>query len=274
MNSDAIKGFFFGGSPIAALGGGIEGSASYLFPILAIIIGLLMVAMLIYVAVQYAKNRPTTTMTGPTDLFAPKNPVVVDRTTVRGQMSATYTLSLFLKIDAVPDSRLANTPILMLPGVMTLSYRPAQETLEFLYVSSSGIAPETLEIPGFSLQRWNQLTITLEGRTLDVYVNGKITQSALLGNVPPSGNSSITIMPDNVIGSAALAQVWPRRLTVAEVAANYASTSDSQGRPFLGNTLLAPLKAFEMPSLMCAGGNCDTAAPTATPSQTWEFPYA
>ena len=266
----------FSSSVPAALGGGVASSSSYLMPVFVGFIGLMMVLMVIYVVVQTYKGRPATTLTGPTDLWTPSpSPVVVDRTTVRSQMAASYTLSAFLKIDAVPDMRSAATQLLTLPGVWALNYDPAAEALVFRFQETGASSQTEVRVPGFAMQRWNQLTLTLEGRSIDIYVNGALTKSALLDNVPPSGNSSVTIVPGNVMGSVALAQVWSRRLTVSEVTANYASTADSQGRPFLGSALLAPLKNIEtIPNLFCSGGDCKTATPTAAPSQTWEFPYA
>jgi hypothetical protein len=259
----------FGRSPAASLGIGIESSTSYLFPAIAIFAGLVMVAVLIYIAVLQARNRPTLTLTNPVDLWEPSNPVIVDRMTVRNQMQASYTLALYIKLDAVPDIRSTGSAVFTLPGVMDFNYDAASETLALV---TRDISSETVRISGFPLQRWNQLTLTLEGRTLDIYVNGQLSQSALLNNVPPSGNASITIVPNSVMGSAAYAQVWSRRLTVAEVGNNYVSTSDSQGRPFIGNTLLAPLQ--HIPNLFCPGGDCDVTTPTASPAQQWEFPYA
>jgi hypothetical protein len=264
----------FGGSGPATLGGGLGSSSGYLMPVFVGFVGLLMILMVIYVIVQTYKGRPATTLTGPTDLWAPTNPVVVDRTTVRNQMAGSYTLSTFFKIDAVPDMRSAATQLLTLPSVWNLNYDPAAEALVFQFQETAKPATE-VRVPGFALQRWNQLTLTLEGRSIDIYVNGALTKSALLENVPPSGNSSVTIVPGNVMGSVALAQIWSRRLTVSEVTANYASTADSQGRPFLGAALLAPLKNIStLPDIFCPGGDCKTATPTASPSQTWEFPYA
>jgi hypothetical protein len=259
----------FGRSPTASLGTGIESSTSYLFPAIAIFAGLVMVTVLIYIGILQARNRPTLTLANPVDLWAPSNPVVVDRLTVRNQMAASYSLALYLKLDAVPDIRSTGSAVFTLPGVMDFNYDAASETLALITRDASS---DTVRVSGFPLQRWNQLTITLEGRTLDMYVNGVLRQSALLKNVPPSGNASITIVPNSVMGSAAYAQIWPRRLTVAEVGNNYVSTSDSQGRPFVGNKLLEPLQ--HIPNLFCPGGDCNITTPTASPAQQWEFPYA
>ena len=270
-----LVGKIFGASPTPALGGGIRSSVSYLMPIFLGFIGLLMVLMVVYVVVQTYKGRPTTTLNGPTDLWAPTSPVVVDRTTTRAQMAASYTFAAFFKIDVVPDMRSAAAALLTLPGVWTLNYDPAQEALVFRFQETTVSSPQTVHVPGFPMQRWNQLTVTLEGRSVDIYVNGALTKSVQLDNVPPSPNASVTIVPSSIMGSVALAQVWGRRLTVSEVMANYASTADSQGRPFMGPALLAPLQNIpKIPNLFCPGGNCQTVTPTASASQKWEFPYA
>lgn len=269
-----IVGSVFSGSAPAALGGGL-GNSQYMMPVLLGFVGLLMVLMIIYIVVQTYKGRPTTTLTGPLDLWAPHSPVIVDRITVRNQMQASYTISVFLKLDVVPDMRSAATPLLTLPGVWALNYDPANESLHLKTQETASTTPQTVRIPGFPMQRWNQLVISLEGRSMDFYINGSLATSAQLENVPPSGSASVTVVPATVMGSAALAQVWPRRLTMSEVTANYASTADSQGRPFLGSSLLAPLQNMpKIPNLFCPGGDCQTATPTASASQTWEFPYA
>lgn len=267
----------FGGSMPAALGGGIPTSSGYIMPIVLGFVGLLLVLMIVYIIIQSYKGRATTTLTGPMDLWNPSpTPVIVDRTVVRGQMSGTYTLSLFIKLDAIPDMRIAATPLLTFPGVWSLAYEPSSESLTLTFQETAAPA-SSLRIPEFPLQRWNQLTLTLEGRSVDVYINGKLATSTLLDNVPPSGNSSITIVPDSAMGSLAFVQVWGRRLTVSDVGTNYAATADSQGRPFLGNSLLAPLQnlsKLSVPNMFCPSGDCNTTAPTAQASQTWEFPYA
>lgn len=264
----------FGGSVSANLGSGL-GNTQYMMPILLGFIGLLMVLMIIYIVVQVYKGRAATTLNGPLDLWAPSSPVVVDRTTVRNQMTASYTMSVFLKLDGVPDMRSAATPLLTLPGVWNFNYDPAHEALVLQFQETAVATPQKIRVPGFPMQRWNQLVLTLEGRSVDIYVNGSLATSAQLENVPPSGNASVTVVPGTIMGSVALAQIWSRRLTVSEVTANYSSTADSQGRPFLGASLLAPLKNIpNIPNLFCPGGDCHTATPTAPASQKWEFPYA
>lgn len=91
-----------------------------------------------------------------------------------------------------------------------------------------------VDIDNFMVARWNQLAITLEGRTLDIYVNGALAKSALLENVPLVKPVMVTMetSPD-FSGQAGLIQAWPRRLTSGAIAANYKRNTDTRGKPLI-----------------------------------------
>lgn len=258
-----------------------ESGGSYIFPIIATIVAITLIVIVVFTIIQSRRQSPKKEVVGPLNLYAPKSPVVVDRQTARAQMNASYTLSFYLRVDAVPDMRATATPLFTWPSVWMLGYNPSQEQLVWQFMetpdaatSVAGYTPiQKVILPGVPLQKWTQVTITLEGRTVDMYVNGALRHSVLLNNLPPAGNSSITIVPDGIMGQAAYVQVWPRRLSIAEVAANYTDTSDSQGQPYLGPQLMTALKGVTLPNLFCPGGSCVGNQPAAAPSQTWEFPY-
>jgi hypothetical protein len=252
---------------------------SYVLPIIAGVIGLALIAMVIYVVIQMRAHKPVQTLTGPVDLFKPKSPVVIDRTMTKSTMGATYTLAFYLKVDAVPEMRSSATPLFTWPGVWDLNYNAATEHLEWvikpMFDGHTGVMePEKIRLPNVPLQRWSQITMAFEGRTFDLYVNGKLVKSHTLTTLPPSASASITIVPGAIMGQIAYVQLWPRRLTVSNVHNNYVDTSDSQGRPFLGPGFLQTLGDIKVPNLFCPSGNCTGSTPTAKASQTWEFPYA
>jgi len=251
----------------------ISGSTAYILPIIAVIVGVAIIAMLVLVIVQSRKHLPATFVKGPIDLFEPKTPLVVDRAATKRDMTGTYTLSFYLRVDAVPDMRTEATPLLTWPGIWNLNYNAAQEQLQWIVKQTRG-EPEKMLLKGMPLQKWTQVTIAFEGRTFDLYIAGKLIKSHTLDNLPPSAASSITIVPGGILGQIAYVQLWPRRLTVSEAGANFTDTSDSQGRPFLGPDFISTLSDIKLPNLFCPGGICEGTQPTACPSQTWEFPYA
>jgi hypothetical protein len=246
---------------------------SYMVPIIAALVIIVVITIAVIVIIQYKAKRPARELMGPIQLFNPESPVIVDRPTVSKVMTNSYTLSMYFKLDSVPDMR-TDVALLAWPSVWALNYNPAQEELVWVFnqtQTSASSAPETVRVKNIPLQRWNQVVITFEGRTADVYCNGTLISSTTLNNITPLPNSSITIVPSNVNGTVAYIQVWPRRLTVGDVGSNYVETSDSQGRPYLGYDFFKPLLKF--PNLFCPSGQCAGSSPKAGYGLTWEFPY-
>jgi len=269
----------FGAGTAAVASFGDATGANYMLPVIGGIVAISLIALVVFVVIQVKQTKPVMLLKGPVDLFQPQSPVVVDRPSTSKQMRGSYTLSYYIRIDAVPDMRTAETPLMTYPGIWDLGYNAATEQLVWKFAqtqdtSGGWVWTEPVTVDGVPMQRWTQVVITFEGRTADLYINGVLVTSSTLRNIPPSATSSITLVPSYVMGQLAYAQLWPRRLTVSEIAANYTDTSDSQGRPFLGPDLLGPLKSLKIPNLFCPSGNCSSSSPTASQSQTWEFPYA
>jgi hypothetical protein len=249
-------------------------------PVVGTVVGVVLIALIVIVALRFREGRATTTLTGPLDLYAPKpSPIVVSRDVVAKQMNGSYTLSFYVTMDAVPDMRAAATPLLTWPSIMLVSYNAAQEqliwTIQQTPDTTGAANPETVTLEGVPMQKWTQVTMALQGRGLDLFVDGQLVKSVLLNNIPPIPPSvaSITVVGGGIMGQMAVAQVWSRRLTTTEVYNNYVDTSDSQGRPYIGG-FLDPLKNISIPNLFCPGGDCAGGQPAANKAQTWDFPYA
>jgi hypothetical protein len=92
----------------------------------------------------------------------------------------------------------------------------------------------TLEVPKVLVSRWNQLTICVEGRTVDVYLNGKLATSAVLDNVPARAFSGLRLnrSPD-FEGQACLFQMWKERRSGQQILENYQRNSDIRGKPLV-----------------------------------------
>lgn len=280
---DQLKGAFSAlttggntGGPFSAATNVVK--TSWVLPVVAGIVAIALIVIIVLVVVRHRAAVGKEVLKGPTDLFDPKSVVVVSRQDATKQMKGSYTLSFYARIDAVPDMR-SSVPLLTWPGAWSLGYNPAEEQFlwNFSQTPDSGQlfnAAEAVTVGGATLQRWNQYVIAVEGRSVDFYVNGALVHSTLLNNVITAPTGSITVVPKNVMGQLALVQLWSRRLTTTEVATNYTDTSDSQGQPYLGMAFMKTLGNLKLPNLFCPGGNCESATPTAAPSQIWEFPYA
>ena len=257
--------------PGASIG---ESTPSYILPLVGTLVVIAIIVISVVVSLQYKAKRPPYKLLGPIDLFAPEAPIIVDRPAVKANMLASYTLSIYFMMDAVPDMRTSGTPLLAWPGVWRLHYNAPKEELLWIFTetpyNTTPPEPVTVKIEDIPLQRWNQIVMTFEGRTADMYCNGILVSSTTLPNVPPLPNSSIEIIPGNIMGKAAYIQVWPKRLTMGEVSKNYIETSDSQGRPYIGNKLMNP---FKLQNLFCPGGQCNGKDIASGEGMHWEFPY-
>ena len=80
--------------------------------------------------------------------------------------------------------------------------------------------------------RWNQILIAVEGRSIDIYVNGKHVTSLILDNVTWSNPTGVLLetSPD-FWGQAGMIQAWPRRLTEREILENYKRVTNIYGKP-------------------------------------------
>ena len=276
---DKAKAFF--GSAKDTVGSfATQSGMSYMLPIIGVAVAITLIVLVVFVTMQVNVGRPKAEKKGPIDLFRPTSPVIIDRPTARAVLQNSYTLTFYIRIDAVPDMRATATPVFMWPGIWNMNYIPSSQELEweFFIKKDDNSAPATqsrkVTVPNIPIQKWMQIAITFEGRTADFYSNGQLIESLTLDNMTQAGNGSITIIPDGVMGQVAYIQAWPRRLTISEIAANYTDTSDSQGRPFLGPDLVGAIKNISVPNLFCPSGNCAGSSPAATASQTWEFPYS
>ena len=90
----------------------------------------------------------------------------------------------------------------------------------------------TMEVPSLLVAKWNQITVCVEGRSVDVYLNGKLASSAIMDNVPASMFSGILLnsSPD-FEGQICLVQMWKERRTAQQIRDNYAKHTDLRGKP-------------------------------------------
>lgn len=105
---------------------------------------------------------------------------------------------------------------------------------------------KTIEIKNIFNAKWNQILFTVEGRTVDIYVNGNLATSTLLDNIPLTEFFGIWLneSPD-FEGQIALIQVWPQRRTAGAIMDNYQRKTDSRGKPFVPDPKLNIWELFK-----------------------------
>jgi hypothetical protein len=88
------------------------------------------------------------------------------------------------------------------------------------YASSMDIF--TASVPSIPLQTWTNITVGIHDKAIDIYINGKLTQSNLFPFVPSPVKNSMTITPDHGFkGWTSNFQYYPYNLTPSQIEAIY-----------------------------------------------------
>ncbi len=137
-------------------------------------------------------------------------------------------------------------------------------------------AIRTIRIPNFYLAKWNQITITVEGRSIDTYLNGKLATSAILDNVPITLFSGMDLngSPD-FNAQVSLVQVWPTRRSSQQILENYKANTDTRGKPIVPEPTLSFSGALgRLSTVLCTGtGICGFILQTS-PTDYVEYDFA
>jgi hypothetical protein len=154
-----------------------------------------------------------------------------------------FSLGFFVYMDKINESRIPFAgsegdyrfkPFINIVGVGSFHIDPIHEEARFnIHTSSPEFGKKAdLIVKSFLIARWNQVVLTVEGRTLDVYVNGILKKSMLLENVPAWKPIAVLLetSPD-FAGQAGLFQAWPFRLTESAILKNYKDNTDKRGKP-------------------------------------------
>ena len=198
---------------------------------------------------------------------------ILDSSQLMSKAGNNFTISAFVYMDDVNAERIPIAgpagdyrfkPLVYILGVGTIIVDPihqkARVALQPLTDRSlrKVDAPVNIDIDNFVVARWNQITISVLGRSADVYLNGKLIKSAMMENVPvlaPVGLLLETV-PD-FSGQAGLFQAWPRRLSADEVLRNYKINTDLRGKPAIKTEGLSWAEVWNnMKGQLCKVGFC------------------
>jgi hypothetical protein len=165
--------------------------------------------------------------------------LLMDQSQIATGFANNFTFSIYIYISDITKPVIGQQPpntLVTLTGAGAILVDAAHASAQLVLtptVSPGQTTPnDTLTIPNFLPARWNQLAFTIEGRSVDVYLNGVLVTSTLLENVPLASPTQITLNPQpGYEGQVGYAQGWPRRLTMTEIIANYKRTSDRKGKP-------------------------------------------
>jgi hypothetical protein len=244
--------------------------------VLFIVVVLAAVAVLMF---WWLKPKPDdVTVMGPFELKGAGNgvpseqKVLFTQTQIDSSLGNNFTLSFFVYMDdshreriplTAPEGDFNFKQFITVTGVCTILLDPIHQRA-YISVAPLGKEPIRIQLDNVMVARWNQIALTLEGRTLDIYMNGVLAKSALLENLPilKPVMVSMETSPD-FSGQAGLIQAWPRRLTASAIAANYKRNTDTRGKPLIPDVAPNFGSIWEsMKQGFCDAGFCAFTLPT------------
>ena len=225
-------------------------------------------------------GKPTTGTTKP----------IFNQSQIYSAMGNNFTLSFFVYMNEFGSERIPIggpkgdfrfKPFLYILGVGDVLIDPIHQVARVRIkplTKTAIIQPDTItniDIDNFMVSRWNELAITVEGRTVDVYLNGVIAKSTLLDNLPILNPVGLLLetSPD-FSGQAGLFQAWPNRRTESEIARNYQRNTDTRGKPLIPDSMYGFFQMFtDFRESFCKLGFCDFRF-QKTPLQYIDYEYA
>jgi hypothetical protein len=190
------------------------------------LLAIIMIAIIQYTA-DKVKGNP-----GPWNFYPAENPYVLQSTDLSDVSKKAFTLTNYLYIEGTTEQRTTphdiwrwgkTDPIMNSYACIVASYIPAEEKLRFVFANAStgDMNRETfLTIPGISPLKWYHCAITIEGRSVDIYINGVLRQHHTLFQLPKQNDKEIEIgSTTGWEGVLSRLQYTPRSLSASEVAA-------------------------------------------------------
>ena len=204
------------------------------------LLAIIMIAIIQYTA-DKVKGNP-----GPWNFNPAENPYVLQSTDLSDVSKKAFTLTNYLYIEGTTEQRTTphdiwrwgkTDPIMNSYACIVASYIPAEEKLRFVFANAStgDMNRETfLTIPGISPLKWYHCAITIEGRSVDIYIHGKHVKSAQLPNVLKQSTDGINLVgKSGILGTMALWDITESRLSESQVNNRYKNSSDTLGKPLI-----------------------------------------
>jgi hypothetical protein len=248
-----------------------------------LIVVLLIVAVGIVYVLYFMPKSDETTVLGPfvlngipseADGGGSKLRSVLTARQLSKSLKSNFTVSFFIYMDklnmeripfAGPEGEYRFKPLVKLIGVGEFVLNPVHQRallrltpLVPSVMNGNFKPPPYAEIENVMNSRWNQITIAVEGRSIDIYLNSKHTTSLILENLTWTNPTGMLLetSPD-FWGQAGMIQAWPRRLTEREIVENYKRVTDLRGKPNIPD-VKPTFKSIwhELYKLMCKAGFC------------------
>lgn len=257
----------------------MESYTSYIVPAALVLI---VVALVAY---YFWPKSKTVVIMGPYNVYGASmselpNVSLFDQSQISTGFTNNFTFSSYIYISDVTKPIFTGSQkpstLIELTGAGTIVVDTQHDSAQIQLTPMNGSSgTNVITIPQFMSARWNQLLFSVEGRTVDAYLNGALVSSTLLPDVPRASPTQITLFPQpGFDGQVGYIQAWNRRLTMTEIVANYKATSDRKGKPYIPDT---PFKWSDILNFLergfCKIGICPNKEAPRNPLQFIQYEY-
>jgi hypothetical protein len=139
-----------------------------------------------------------------------------------------YTLSFWVNINNIPENANWDSNVNIPKGIISHFDSPNVTYLvkeDILRVSVgykdklSNIEKYHFNLKNFKYQRWENIVVVVDNRSVDIYINGKLDRSGYLPNVPYISNDNLFIgqAGNNFNGHIGLVEYFNDALTISKV---------------------------------------------------------
>lgn len=214
--------------------------------ILRYVVSGLVLLIIAFLAFQWYMSRKYDGNNGPFKFDDKKYQYMLEGVKVNPYTLGSYTLTHYVYISGVQEQRGnpqslwrwgLDYPLRNIHPVINALYIPAQEQILFEFEcapSGDRSSKASLYVPNITLNRWFFIAITVEGRTLDIYLNGTHAKSTQLPNVLKGTTDGIQMVGNSgVLGSMAIWKVFKGRMNESQIKDEFKSSSDTLGSPLL-----------------------------------------
>jgi hypothetical protein len=162
----------------------------------SIILGVIVIIALYIVYMYYFGNSSTSYLAG---LHDAKTSMTISSSNLPGGATADYTYSVWVYVNNWNYRLGEKKPILERPGMDSMEFDSNLNNIIFTLAVSppEGTKPvtHTCTLENVPLQAWTNIIMTLNGRALDLYMDGKLVRTCVLPGVPhilPGANLQLT----------------------------------------------------------------------------------
>jgi len=159
---------------------------------IGLIIGVICFALLIYFMSWYFGNQSSLSAYADAS-----EALVIPTTKISNPISANYTYSVWIYVKewSVTGAKTIFKRDTKKPLMQMRQYDNTVDT--FLQLSDDEIV--TCSVPNVPLQKWSNITIVVNDKSLDSYLNGKLVKTCVLSafsSIPTEANAAVYLTPD------------------------------------------------------------------------------